>query len=162
MKNFILKLEKEHPKLLEIFRFLLIGGFATLIDMCVMALIIYLPNAHLFDNKLYNVFLYKNAVSGVAVAIANVCGFICGLIFNYIFSLIFVYKGDNSSAKTGRGFLGFALLSLAGLIIQTAGVYVGYELLKINEWIVKIIFVFIVLIFNYITRKKFIFSGKQN
>lgn len=159
MKNFILKLEKEYPRLLEIFRFLLIGGFATLIDMCVMALIIYLPNAPLFDNKLYNVFLYKNAVSGLVVAAANACGFISGLLFNYAFSLIFVYKGDNSSAKTGRGFLGFAALSLAGLTIQTAGVYVGYELLNINEWIVKIIFVFIVLVFNYYTRKKFIFNG---
>lgn len=160
MKNLILKLEKEHPRLLEILRFLLIGGFATLIDMCVMALIIYLPNAPLFDNKLYNVFLYKNAVSGLVVAAANACGFLSGLLFNYVFSVIFVYKGDNSSAKTGRGFLGFAALSLAGLTIQTAGVYVGYELLNINEWIVKIIFVFIVLVFNYYTRKKFIFNGK--
>lgn len=159
MKNFILRLKKEHPRLLEIFRFLLIGGCATLIDMCVMALIIYLPNAPLFDNKLYNVFLYKNAVSGAVVAVANACGFICGLVFNYIFSVIFVYKGDNALAKTGNGFLRFALLSLAGLIIQTAGVYVGYELLNLNEWIVKIIFVFIVLIFNYVTRKKFIFKG---
>lgn len=161
MKDLILKLEKKYPRLFEIIRFLFIGGIATLLDMCVMATVIYFPNAALFDYKFYNVFLSKEVASGLNVALGNVAGFITGLIFNYVFSVIFVYKGDNSSAKTGKGFLSFVLLSLAGLTIQTVGVYVGYEVFSINEWIVKIIFVFIVLIFNYFTRKKFIFNNKD-
>lgn len=161
MKDFIINLEKKYPRLFEIIRFLFIGGIATLLDMCVMAAVIYFPNASLFDYKFYNVFLFKEVASGLNVALGNVAGFITGLIFNYVFSVIFVYKGDNSSAKTGKGFLSFVLLSLAGLTIQTVGVYVGYEVFNINEWIVKIIFVFIVLIFNYFTRKKFIFKNSD-
>lgn len=162
MKNFILKLEKKYPKLCEAFRFLLIGGFATIIDMLVMAVVIYFPNEALFDYKFINVFLYKDAASGVWVAFGTATGFISGLLFNYAFSVLFVYKGENRKAKTGKGFMLFALFSLAGLIIQTSGVYIGYEILRINEWIVKIVLVFVVLIFNYYTRKKFIFKGEKS
>ncbi len=161
MKNLIIKLEKKYPRLFEIIRFLFIGGLATILDMCVMAMIIYFPNAELFGGKFYNVFLDKEAANGAIVALGTAAGFLSGLIFNYIFSVIFVYKGDNSSAKTGKGFLTFVVLSLAGLTIQTLGVYVGYKVFNVNEWIMKIIFVFVVLVFNYFTRKKFIFNDKN-
>lgn len=161
MKNFIIKLENKCPKFCEAFRFLLIGGFATLLDMLVMACVIYFPNAELFDNKFINVFLYKDAASAFWVTFGTATGFVSGLLFNYAFSIIFVYKGDNRSAKTGKGFMLFVLFSLIGLLIQTVGVYVGYEILHINEWVVKIILVFVVLIFNYYTRKKFIFKGEK-
>lgn len=161
MKNFILKLESKYPRLCEAFRFLFIGGFATLIDMLVMALIIYFPNEKAFEYSFINVFLYKNVASTFWVTFGTASGFIAGLLFNYAFSVIFVYKGENRLAKSAKGFLLFVLFSLIGLFIQTFGVYIGYEFLHINEWILKVIFVLVVLIFNYFTRKKFIFVSEE-
>ena len=41
------------------------------------------------------------------------------------------------------------------------GMFLGFNLLKINEWIVKIVMTLIVLIYNYITRKIFVFKDKE-
>jgi len=151
------KIEYKFPKISEIIRFLLIGGIATIIDLMVMALVIYSSNKSGFGSFL-SVFANKHIASGWIVTIASAIGFITGLVFNYVFSLIFVYKGDNAEVKTKKGFITFTYLSLIGLIIETLGVFIGYSLFHINEWIVKVFFICIVLVFNYITRKKFLFK----
>ena len=115
-----------------------------------------------FGNNFLNVFFNKGGVSTFIVVIGTGVGFIAGLIFNYIFSLLFVYRVYDKNAKSRKGFILFLLFSLIGLIIQTLGVYIGYGLLNINEWIVKIIFVVIVLVFNYFTRKKYIFKNTES
>ena len=56
----------------------------------------------------------------------------------------------------------FALLSLVGLCIHLIGMFIGYDLLGINEWIIKIVLTFVVLVFNYISRKKFVFKEVNN
>jgi len=159
--NVFKKLECKYPRTLEILRFLLIGGLATAIDLLIMSFVIYLPNRASFNGFL-EVFANKHIASGWLVAFASAMGFIVGLVFNYIFSLKFVYKGDNNLAKTKKGFIVFTVLSVIGLIIETSGVYLGYSLLHINEWLIKIILIFVVLIFNYITRKKFLFKDSTN
>ena len=55
----------------------------------------------------------------------------------------------------------FVVLSVVGLLINMGGMYVGYDLLGINEWITKIIMTIIVLVYNYISRKLFIFKKKE-
>ena len=40
--------------------------------------------------------------------------------------------------------------------------YLGYDLLHIDEWIVKIFLTAVVLVYNYLTRKFFIFRKKGN
>ena len=60
------------------------------------------------------------------------------------------------------GFLLFSLLSAGGLAIHLLGMYLGYDLLHINEWIVKIILTAVVLVYNYITRKVLIFRKKPS
>ena len=162
MIKFLKKLENQHPKLFEFVRFLIIGGISTVIDFLVMGLTIYLLNRSQFDYQFLRVFLDKDVASVSSVVLGTGVGFVVGLIFNYIFSLIFVYKSYDQSAKGKKGFLLFLIFSVIGLLIQTVGVYIGYSLLHINEWIVKAFFVLVVLIFNYFTRKKYIFKNNDN
>lgn len=42
--------------------------------------------------------------------------------------------------------------------IHILGMYVGFDVLHINEWIVKIVLTIIVLIYNYITKRLIIFK----
>ena len=158
--NLTQKIKLKYTKLCEIIRFLIIGGIATLIDMFVMSLIIYFSNKSDFNNFI-KVFIGNNSTSGLIIALASSIGFITGLIFNYIFSYKFVYTGDNSFAKTKKGFIVFTLLSFIGFLIHTIGMAIGYGILNINEWIIKIILTLVVLLFNYITRKKIIFNKKK-
>ena len=139
----------------EIFRFLLTGGTATVIDFFVMSMFIYFTRQNLFPNFI-DVFFHGKQIAP-ALIIATGLGFAISLIFNYILSCVFVFE-NGSKAKNTKGFLLFLLLSLVGLEIHLLGMYIGYDLLGINEWIIKIILTLVVLFFNYITRKKIIFK----
>ena len=45
-----------------------------------------------------------------------------------------------------------------GLFINMGGMWLGYDIIGINEWITKIIMTFVVLVYNFVTRKVFIFK----
>ena len=143
----------------EVLRFLITGGLATLIDMLCMGIVLYA-----FQPENYPHF-YQVLIGGtvdpstLSTVIGTGVGFLMGLIFNYLCSVFFVFreKGDSQSV---RGFLRFALLSAGGLAIHLIGMYVGYSLLHINEWIVKIILTLLVLVYNYVTRKLLVFHQK--
>jgi putative flippase GtrA len=144
--KFLKKFFEKHPGLWEIFKFLVVGGVATVIDFVVMALVEY---------------VWKPAYAEI---IGTGLGFLCGLVFNYFLSIIFVFtgKGNNSAkAKTASGATLFIVLSVIGLGIHLLGMYVGYDLCHINEWVVKIVLTLVVLVFNYVTRKKLIFANKE-
>lgn len=153
--------ESKHKRLCEIARFVIVGGIATVIDMVVMGIVLYIFDPKLYPN-FFNVFYGSTAKPKV---IATVCGtgigFLVSLVFNYLMSVFFVYE-DKGNSKTAKGVILFAVLSAIGLLINTGGMYFLNGLLKINEWVVKIFMTLIVLVFNYVTRKLFIFKkGKE-
>ncbi len=146
-----------HKTLAEIFRFLLVGGTATVIDFFCMSLFIFLFNAPAYNNNLINVFLSRGEASVWSVVVGTGVGFIISLVFNYLASVFFVFQ-NNTFAKTKLGALFFAVLAGVGLGIHTLFMYVGYDLLHINEWVVKIVLTIVVMAFNYLTRKFLIFK----
>lgn len=146
-----------HKKICEIIRFVIVGGIATVIDMLVMGVVLYLFEPALYP-KFYNVWIGKvGDPKTIATVIGTGSGFIISLIFNYILSVIFVYE-DKGNSKSVKGAILFCVLSVIGLIINMVGMWIGYDLIGINEWITKIIMTLIVLVYNYTTRKLFIFK----
>ena len=130
--------------------------------MLAMAMVLYIYSPNIYNYNFINTVIGDASPSGIITVIGTGIGFIFGLTFNYIFSIIFVFNKTNTNfAKTKTGFLVFALLSSVGFIIHTLGMALGYGILKINEWIVKIFLTLVVLVFNYITRKKIIFKNKK-
>ena len=159
MKKLFIKLQEKYPKLYEIFKFLIVGGFATIIDMLSMAVILYISKPSLYEYNIINTIVGNASPSSLMTVIATGFGFLLGLLFNYIFSIIFVFTNSNTEfAKTKKGFVAFTLLSFIGFLIHTIGMAVGYGIFNINEWIIKIILTLVVLVFNYISRKKIIFK----
>jgi len=155
MKNFF----ENHATLAEIIRFLIIGGIATIIDFLVMGLVVYLFNPSLYSGFL-DVYIGSVEPSTVATIVGTGAGFLLGLVFNYIFSVKFVYINKGNSKST-TGFVMFTVLSVIGLGIHLLGMWVGYDVLKINEWIVKIVLTIVVLIYNYISKKLLIFKKNK-
>lgn len=148
---------QKHKKLCEIIRFVIVGGIATVIDMLVMGIVLYLFEPALYP-KFYNVWIGKvGDPKTIATVIGTGSGFVISLIFNYILSVLFVYE-DKGNSKSVKGAVLFCVLSVIGLIINMVGMWIGYDLIGINEWITKIIMTLIVLVYNYTTRKLFIFK----
>jgi len=158
LSNFITK----HPRIWEIFKFLVVGGIATLIDMLVMATVIFFINKEVFAYNFFNVVLQsgskKNQILEYSSVLGTSTGFVCGLVFNYIMSVKFVFL-NKEYAKTFNGAMLFTVLSVVGFLIHLFGMWVFFELLKINYWAVKIVITAFVLVFNYVTRKIFIFRA---
>ena len=140
----------------EIIRFVIVGGIATVIDFLVMSLFIYFINMDMFPNFL-QVFISGKQLSATWVVVVGTgLGFLVSLFINYLLSCFFVFEAKTEDKNK---FIKFFLLSLVGLFIHLIGMYLLYDLLHFNEWIIKIFLTFVVLVFNYITRKKFIFRG---
>ena len=165
IKELMTSFEQKHPRLWEIFKFLIVGGFATLIDMLVMAAVIYFINAKVFSYNFFNVILEsskrKNEILAYSSILGTGLGFLLGLVFNYIMSVKFVFS-HKEYAKTVNGALLFTVLSVIGFFIHLLGMWLFFEILKVNYWLVKIIITVVVLVFNYITRKVFIFRADKN
>lgn len=147
---------RTHKTQAEILRFVIVGGIATLIDFFVTGVILYAFDPSLYPH-FYNVFFGGGKPKTIATVISTGAGFTVSLIANYILSIVFVFS-DKGNSKTKTGFLLFVVLSAIGLGINMLGMYVGYRLCHINEWIVKILMTIIVLVYNYVTRKLFIFK----
>ena len=88
---------------------------------------------------------------------ATVIGYISAILVNYLLSSIFVFKYGNVG-KNKYGFLKFLFFSAIGLGLTSLGSWIGYDLLGGNIWVVKLIVQLIVFVYNFITRRLFIFN----
>ena len=149
----------------EIFRFLLVGGCATLVDYAVFYLFRqWLLPETLFGGEVWNIF---------SLIIATAFGFCAGLLVNWILSVKFVFRAvkNTEEAHSKKGFLIFTVIGLIGLGLTELGMVllvaifpeitlfgVSEFLLPWEEWIAKVIMTCIVLVFNYVGRKIFVFK----
>lgn len=156
------KLFQNKTLLMEIVRFAIVGGIATLVDLGVSSL---------FQYKIYTT-QDKINLLGIpltkSVIVSTLMGFTFGVIVNYILSIFVVFK-DVENKKTSRsifGFLAFVGLSFIGFMINLGIKELGNFILTFEGhffWFL-VVFAFatlIVLIYNYISRKLLLFKPKK-
>lgn len=141
LKLLHINVKKNTEKLfVQIFKFVIVGGVATVIDW----LIYYL---------LFN-FLKINPL------VANILSFSISVVYNYLASVKWVFDVDNNKSKR-QMFIEFMIFSIIGLILTEVLLWIFISGLKINALISKIIATAIVMVFNFITRKIFLESNKK-
>jgi len=126
-------------KLLSQFiRFGIVGVIATVIDF---ALLIFLTEV-----------FYVNYLISATIA------FIVAVTFNYLASMryVFTHKEELSRRKE---FVIFIALSVIGLLINNACMWLGVELFAIDYRFTKVVATAIVTMWNFITRKIFLDAG---
>ena len=149
----------------EIFRFLLVGGAATVVDYAVF---------YLFRQWILPPTLITGAVWNIiSLVTATAFGFCAGLLINWILSVKFVFRAvkNKEEAHSKKGFAIFTIIGIIGLGITELGMLllvhifptmtifgVTEFLLPWDEWLAKVIMTCIVLVFNYVGRKIFVFK----
>ena len=118
----------------QIFRFGIVGGIAFLIDYSLL---------YVFTDLL-----------GINYLVSAAMSFTISLVFNYILSIKWVF--DVGHKQTMKDVILFVVLSVIGLGINELIMFLGVDKIDINYMIVKLFATFIVMIFNFITRKIFI------
>lgn len=158
LANKITEFLKTHKTVAEILRFLIVGGIATIVDIFTMGVVMYLMERSIYPSFI-NVFINSPTPSTFATIMGTSVGFVVGLIVNYVLSILFVFN-EKGNSRTVKGFVVFTVLSVIGLIINIIGTYIGFDLLHLNQWLVKIIMIIIVLIYNYISKRLVLFKKK--
>jgi len=147
----------------EIIRFIIVGGIATLVDFLVASLFQYV----IFPST--DVWLLLGFINvTAAIFVSTIMGFSFGVVVNYVLSILVVFK-DVENKKTSRsisGFLIFLGLGIVGFIINLSIKELANAIIKFEGHFFWFAFIFalatlIVLIYNYITRKIFLFKPVQ-
>lgn len=146
----------------EIFRFLLVGGLATVVDYVVSALFhgLVLPPKLIGETW--------------SLIVSTALGFSAGLLVNWFLSLAFVFKAirDKKQASSKKSFLVYCVICLIGLAITLLGMQLvqvlpNFPLFGVTDflgspwkwWVMKVTLTLIVLVWNYVGRKLFVFKS---
>lgn len=124
--------EKRKHLYIQIFKFVVVGGIATLIDWAIY----------------YILFNYFH----IFPLISNIISYSISVIYNFIMSVKWVFDTKDKSMK--RLLFEFIVLSLIGLIISEFIIWFFLEILSFDSIIAKILSTLIVMVINFILRKK--------
>ena len=135
-------------KLIEqIMKFSVVGVIAFIIDYGLLALL--------------------TEVFGVNYLVSATISFTVSVIFNYLASMRYVFTHKEGMSRR-REFIIFVVLSVIGLGINNFLMWAGVELIAWPDWIaehaylvVKIFATAVVMVWNFVTRKKFLDAGDQ-
>lgn len=127
--------EKLENLLIQIFKFGIVGGIATIIDF-------------------FTIFLLKEGCH-LPVLVANTLAFCIATIYNYWASIHWVFD-VNKKKDPKKTFLIFLVFSVIGLILNDFIVWITGDIFHIYYLIGKLIATCLVMIFNFITRKLFL------
>jgi putative flippase GtrA len=148
-------LKKETVK--EFIRFLICGAAATAADFVVFGVVIFLISPEAFGYSLVkSLTADRTLIKTSSVLIGTAAGFTAGLIINYIISVFFVYR-FTENAKSAKGVILFAALSLTGLFLNILLMKITFDLMGINHWLSKVIVTAIVFVYNYLSKRLLIF-----
>ena len=86
--------------------------------------------------------------------ISSIISFLLSIIVNYILSIKWVF--DIKKKQSFKDVIIFTLLSAIGLLINLLVMYLSVEVFKIQYMIGKLMATFIVMIWNFVTRKMFL------
>lgn len=161
MKSGIFNTFKNKQTTLEFLKSIAVGLASNAVDFLLTAVFLY-AYGHAHYDGFWGVF--SGATVGGAYSpqlsvyiTATVIGYISAILVNYILSSFFVFKYGNVG-KNSYGFLKFVIFSAIGLGITSLGSWIGYDVLGGNIWIVKLIVQLIVFVYNFVTRRLFIFN----
>ena len=132
---------------IQFFRYLFVGGFATVVDWGVSALLFYL-------------------VFGESLALlCNGVSFVLGLVVNYLLSTFWIFKTSKIKNRFLE-FISFAAIGVVGLLI-TLGVTWIFEGLLANvtnlyQIIAKVVSTAVSFFWNFFARKYLLFNKKNN
>ncbi len=106
----------------------------------------------------YGLMVLLTEAFGVNYLVSATISFTVSVVFNYLASMRYVFRHKEGMSRR-REFVIFVVLSVAGLIINNLLMWLGTGLLGISYLITKLFATAAVMVWNFVTRKKFLDAG---
>ncbi len=103
----------------------------------------------------YAVLLLLTEIVGIHYLVSSAVAFVVSVAVNYALSVAFVFETDKSRSK-GQGFVLFAVMSVGGLGINQLMMWLLSDGLFIPYQLSKLLATAVVMVYNFITRKRFL------
>ncbi|MBQ8431644.1 MAG: GtrA family protein [Clostridia bacterium] len=133
----------------EVLLYLIFGGLTTVVDWGISFLLYFLWGEAIEAN----VFLVHGA---------NVIAWAAAVLFAFVTNRVWVFESDKKGLLPVLGELGtFAGGRVMTLLLQELIFLVFFDLLHVNEFLVKIMAAVLVIILNYVISKLFVFRKKN-
>ena len=107
----------------------------------------------------YGLMVLLTEVFSVNYLLSATVSFAVSVTFNYFASMRYVFKHKEGMSRR-REFIIFVILSIIGLGMNDLIMWLGTGLLGISYLITKLVATFIVMVWNFVTRKKFLDAGE--
>ena len=111
--------------------------------------------AFIFD---FSILVIGTEVLGFHYLVSNIGGYTAGLVLSYSINIKWVFRKRRFAANQRIEFVYFTLIVFAGLILSEAILYITTELGNQHYTFSKIVATFFVFLFNFIIKKRFLFS----
>ena len=123
---------------LQFFRYAFVGGIATIVDWSTLFLLTDIVSIY---------YLFSARFS-----------FLAGLIVNFLLSKLMVFKTEEAKVNGVLEFVAYAIIGAVGLGL-TELIMLGFtDFLKLHYMMSKVIATVMTLVWNYIARKRIIYS----
>lgn len=132
-----------YRKYREIFRYLIVGGFTTLVSLATYYFLV----LTLLDPK-----------DGIQLQVANMIAWIASVTFAYFTNRKYVFGSENP--KMAKEACSFYMSRIGTLLMDMGIMYIGVTLLDGNDKIWKLIVQIVVTIANYVLSKFLVFRKK--
>ncbi|MDR1713121.1 MAG: GtrA family protein [Coriobacteriales bacterium] len=106
----------------------------------------------------YGLLLLLTEVCGLNYLLSATIAFSVAVVFNYLASMRYVFKHKEGFDRR-REFVLFVVLSLIGLGLNDLCMWLGVELLSLDYRLTKIVATGIVMVYNFVSRKKLLDAG---
>jgi putative flippase GtrA len=138
ISNILFKV-KTHNILIQFFRYLFVGGTAFLIDYLLL------------------IFLTDNIK--VHYLVSAVISFIIGLTVNYSLSKLWIFNNNMQERNVFLEIFVFLITGLIGLLFNELILWIFTEKIMISYKLSKLISAFIILLWNFLSRKYILFNN---
>ena len=108
----------------------------------------------------YGLMVLLTQLFGIFYLVSATISFTVSVIFNYFASMRYVFTHKEGMSRR-REFIIFVILSVIGLGLNNLFMWLGTSLMGISYLITKLAATFLVTIFNFVTRKKFLDAGNE-
>ena len=128
-------LEKNHDTRIQFFRYIFVGGVATIVDM---------GSLYIFTS-----------IMGLNYLISAAIAFILGVATNYLLCIAWIFE---STGRVKKEVILFVVIGIGGLILNEIIIWLLVEEVGLYYMVAKAVAVVIVLGWNFGMRKKYVFA----